>query len=107
MLPKKFVVTRHGRVVFYDYDEIWYLMDLYFRALTQSDPENVMVSSDAFLSVGEKDFFPEQFKQFVYPEVVNQGEFWPRHPEIADSQFWQLVQSRMRTQELLDIYPCR
>jgi len=107
MLPKNFGVTRHGRVVFYDYDEICYLTDVNFRALPESDPENVMGSSDAFLSVGEQDVFPEQFKWFLFPEGVNQREFWSRHPEIADSQFWQSVQSRVRTQEVLDIYPYR
>ena len=33
MLWRNFGVTRHGRVVFYDYDEIEYLTDCVFRAI--------------------------------------------------------------------------
>ena len=39
LLPKNFGVTRHGRVVFYDYDELSALTDINFRELPEACDE--------------------------------------------------------------------
>ena len=38
MLWKNFGVTRHGKVVFYDYDEIEYVTDCNFRRVPSRAP---------------------------------------------------------------------
>ena len=48
MLLKNFGVTRHKRVVFYDYDEVRYLTDMSFRRLPDNDWEVSIAPDDVF-----------------------------------------------------------
>ena len=61
MLWKNFGVTRHGRVVFYDYDEIEYLTDCTFRKVPEARNEEDEMSGEVWYRVGPKDVFPETF----------------------------------------------
>ena len=54
MLHKNFGITRHGRVIFYDYDEICYMSERNFRKLPQSDDPCAMDT----MSVAPNDVFP-------------------------------------------------
>ena len=66
MLLKNFGVTRHGRVVFYDYDEICYLTDVNFRALPKPHNADEELSAETWYSVGPHDVFPEEFRRFLF-----------------------------------------
>ena len=107
MLPKNFGVTRHGRVVFYDYDEICYLTEVNFRSLPNDRPDQLQAAQESWLSVGDQDVFPEQFKVFLFPQGENQQQFWTRHSNLAQPAYWISVQERIRDQEVVDFYPYR
>ncbi|CAG1771308.1 hypothetical protein BAC2_01612, partial [uncultured bacterium] len=57
MLLKNFGVTRHGRVVFYDYDELGLLTDYNFREIPRSDYDDDETGADPWFYVGENDIF--------------------------------------------------
>ena len=59
MLLKNFGVTRNGRVVFYDYDEITTVTSCKFRNIPESDRPDQEMSADPWFGVGENDVFPE------------------------------------------------
>jgi isocitrate dehydrogenase kinase/phosphatase len=65
MLYKNFGVTRHGRVVFYDYDEIEYITDCQFRDIPQPRNEEDEMSAEPWYPIGKHDVFPEQFGTFL------------------------------------------
>src|SRR5690349_17045036 len=65
MLWKNFGVTRHGKVVFYDYDEIEYITDCNFRAIPAPRDEEDEMSAEPWYPVAKSDVFPEQFGTFL------------------------------------------
>ncbi len=60
MLYKNFGVTKHGRVVFYDYDEIEYITDCNFRKIPAPRHEEDEMSAEPWYPVAKNDVFPEQ-----------------------------------------------
>ena len=67
MLLKNFGVTRHGRVIFYDYDELCLLTDCVFRTLPQATTPDQEMAAEPWFYVGENDVFPEEFDAFMVP----------------------------------------
>jgi isocitrate dehydrogenase kinase/phosphatase len=65
MLYKNFGVTRHGRVVFYDYDEIEYLTDCNVRRVPPPRNEEDEMSGEPWYTVGPHDIFPETYDTFL------------------------------------------
>ncbi|MBI3229077.1 MAG: bifunctional isocitrate dehydrogenase kinase/phosphatase, partial [Burkholderiales bacterium] len=65
MLYKNFGVTRHNRVVFYDYDEIEYITDCNFRIIPPARNEEDEMSSEPWYAVHKNDVFPETFGTFL------------------------------------------
>src|SRR5260221_6609026 len=65
MLLKNFGVTRHERVVFYDYDEIQPMGDVTFRRIPPPRSYEEELSAEPYWRVGEGDVFPEQFDRFL------------------------------------------
>ena len=65
MLYKNFGVTRQGRVVFYDYDELCYLTECKFRAIPEAPYPEMEMSDETWYSVGPDDVFPEEFATFL------------------------------------------
>ncbi len=105
MLLKNFGVTRHGRVVFYDYDELTLLRECNFRVMPEpSTPEEEM-ASEPWFSVGESDIFPEEFRAFLGLSGELRKLFESRHSEIYDAGFWKSIQDRIAAGELIDILP--
>ena len=67
MLLKNFGVTRHGRVVFYDYDEISFLTEVNFRHIPPPRyPEDEMASEPG-IRWGRMTSFPRNFRAFCSP----------------------------------------
>ena len=105
MLLKNFGLSRHGRVIFYDYDEVQELDDVVFREMPTGGDDLDDVSSEPWFSVGEHDVFPEEFLAFLVPAGPLREEFVAAHGELLTAEWWTDVQERLRAGELFDVYP--
>jgi len=105
LLLRNFGVTRHGRVVCYDYDEICLLTDLNVRKLPGGEETEDTSSEEPLFVVGENDFFPEEFKTFLgFPEEARKA-FAEVHSDLFETYFWQETIDRVRNMNIADIYP--
>ncbi len=105
LLLKNFGVTRHGRVVFYDYDELCLLSDCHFRALPQSQTYEEELSAEPWFAVRENDIFPEEFARFLGLQGILREVFLERHADLFDPYFWQQHQARLNAGEVIHIFP--
>jgi isocitrate dehydrogenase kinase/phosphatase len=105
MLLKNFGVSRHGRVIFYDYDELSLLTDCRFRELPRAVTTEEEVASEPWYFVGEHDIFPEEFRSFLGLRGELLDAFLGTHQELLTSDFWRRVQDLHRRGEVPDIYP--
>jgi isocitrate dehydrogenase kinase/phosphatase len=104
LLPKNFGVTRHGRVVFYDYDELCALTDCNFRDLpAEADGEGAADGPSFF--VGARDVFPEEFERFLGLRGALREAFLDAHADLLTPRFWLRVQERIRAGEFPDFFP--
>ncbi|MBO3276303.1 bifunctional isocitrate dehydrogenase kinase/phosphatase [Pseudomonas schmalbachii] len=107
MLLKNFGVTRHGRVVFYDYDEISYLTEVNFRHIPPPRyPEDEM-ASEPWYSVGPNDVFPEEFPRFLFVDLAQRRLFARLHGELYDADYWKGLQEQIRAGKVIDVFPYR
>ena len=86
LLFKNFGVTRYGRVVFYDYDEIEYLTDCRFRTIPPPPPGCDEMSSDVWYPVGPHDMFPEEFATFLLTDPEVRRAFLAFHADLLDAR---------------------
>ena len=107
MLLKNFGVTRHGRVVFYDYDEIQPLTDCNFRTIPPPRSEEEEMSSKPWYTVGPNDIFPEEFRLFFSGNQRARKVFDQLHSDIYDVAFWQREQELIRSGHVEDFFPYR
>jgi hypothetical protein len=89
MLWKNFGITRHGKVVFYDYDEIEYITDCNFRRVPEPRNEEEEMSGEVWYTVGPKDVFPETFGPFLLGNAQVREVFMAHHADLLDAAFWQ------------------
>ncbi len=107
MLLKNFGVTRHGRVVFYDYDEISYLTEVNFRRIPPPRyPEDEM-SGEPWYSVGPNDVFPEEFPRFLFVDLGQRRLFNQLHGDLFTAEYWQSLQEAIRAGKVIDVFPYR
>jgi isocitrate dehydrogenase kinase/phosphatase len=107
LLLKNFGVTRHGRVVFYDYDELCLLTDCNFRRMPQPRSPQEEFSAEVWFAVGEADIFPEEFRTFLGLQGPTREDFLERHEDLFDVGFWTETQARLRAGEIMDVFPYR
>ena len=105
MLWKNFGITRHGKVVFYDYDEIEYITDCNFRRVPEPRNEEEEMSGEVWYSVGPKDIFPETFGPFLLGNDAVRQVFMEHHGDLLDAGFWQSHQERIRAGYVHDVFP--
>jgi isocitrate dehydrogenase kinase/phosphatase len=105
ILTKNFGVTRQGRVVFYDYDELCFLTDCNFRDMPQSTTYEEEISAEPWFSVRENDIFPEEFPKFLRLPGPAHGALFERHADLFRADFWRSVQCRLRAGEILEVFP--
>ncbi len=105
MLWKNFGVTRHGKVVFYDYDEIEYLTDCNFRRVPAPRNEEDEMSGEVWYSVGPKDVFPETFAPFLLGNTAVREVFMKHHADLLDAGFWQGHKERILAGHVHDVFP--
>ncbi len=107
MLLKNFGVTRHGRVVFYDYDEIVPLVDCNFRTIPPPRNEEEEMSGQPWYTVGPNDIFPEEFRLFFSGNQRARKVFDRLHGDLYEASFWQRLQQRIRDGYIEDFFPYR
>ena len=105
MLWKNFGVTRHGKVVFYDYDEIEYITDCHFRRVPTPRTEEEEMSGEVWYNVGPRDVFPETFGPFLLGHPAVREVFMKHHADLLDAAFWQGHQARVRAGHVHDVFP--
>ena len=105
MLWKNFGVTRHGKVVFYDYDEIEYISDCNFRKVPEPRNEEDEMSGEVWYKVGPKDVFPETFGPFLLGNPVVRQFFMAHHADLLDATFWQGHKERIQAGHVFDVFP--
>jgi isocitrate dehydrogenase kinase/phosphatase len=105
MLWKNFGVTRHGKVVFYDYDEIEYLTDCNFRRVPTPRNEEEEMSGEVWYHVGPKDVFPETFGPFLLGNDGVREVFMRHHADLLDASFWQGCKERILAGHVHDVFP--
>jgi isocitrate dehydrogenase kinase/phosphatase len=105
LLLKNFGVTRHGRVIFYDYDELCRVTDCNFRDLPEPAHPEDELRGEPWFYVGENDVFPESFVHFLSFDDAQRAELLRLHGEILTAAFWRGVQQRLRDGEIVEVLP--
>ena len=104
---KNFGVTRHGRVVFYDYDEIAFLTDCNFRRIPEPKNEQEEMQSGPWYTVGPDDIFPEEFRLFFSGNIKARKMFEEMHSDLYQVSFWTDLQHQIRSGYVVDVFPYR
>ncbi len=107
VLTKNFGVTRHGRVIFYDYDELTRMTDCAFRDMPRASEEDQETAGEPWFYVGPDDVFPEEFLPFLGFPGRLKDVFLQAHGELLTGRWWREVQERLRAGEIVDIFPYR
>ena len=105
MLWKNFGITRHSKVVFYDYDEIEYITDCNFRVIPQPRNEEDEMSGEVWYKVGPKDVFPETFGPFLLGNPAVRSVFMKHHGDLLEAAFWQGHKERILAGHVHDVFP--
>jgi isocitrate dehydrogenase kinase/phosphatase len=105
MLWKNFGVTRHGKVVFYDYDEIEYLTECNFRRVPAPRNEEEEMSGEVWYTVNKGDVFPETFGPFLLGDPEVREIFMAHHADLLDAAFWQAHKERILAGHVIDVFP--
>ena len=105
MLLKNFGVTRHERVVFYDYDEIQPMGELSFRPIPAAASYEEELAAEPYWTVRQHDVFPEQFERFLVADPRARKIFYEYHRDLLDPDFWRAKQAAVRDGEQEDVFP--
>ena len=105
MLLKNFGVSRHGRLIFYDYDELATLTECHFRELPAAASDGDDTAGEPWYYVGERDIFPEEFRTFLGLRGETLDAFLTHHAELLGVRWWHRMQALHARGEVLDIVP--
>lgn len=105
MFTKNFGVTRHGRVVFYDYDELCFVTDCTFRPLPAAQFLDDELSDEPPIYIGPHDVFPEEFRRYVglRPDLLE--AFEAEHGDLFTVDWWLQLKERIEQGVILDVFP--
>lgn len=105
MLLKNFGVTRHGRVIFYDYDEITYMDEVNFRIKPVPVTEEQIYAAEPWYSVEPGDMFPEELATFALANTKYRNAFLIHHAELLEASYWQQAQKNVADGIIEDVFP--
>ena len=105
LLMKNFGVTRHGRVVFYDYDELSPLTEVKFRKIPEPRDDFDALSDQPFYAVGDRDVFPEEHSNFLGLGPRLRKLFEETHGDLFEVEPWLKIQNRIRAGEMIEVFP--
>jgi isocitrate dehydrogenase kinase/phosphatase len=104
LLLKNFGVSRHGRVIFYDYDELTSIAECRFLALPDLGDDEDFAPEPTY-GVHEHDVFPEEFARFAVPQGPLREAFTAAHGDLLDPAWWEATQRRLAEGELVETFP--
>ena len=106
LLWRNFGVTRYGRVVFYDYDEIEYLTDCQLppRSRRRRPPRPSSRPSRGTRS-GRNDVFPEEFATFLLGDPRCARRSCATTPSCSSRSSGRTCQRRIAAGEIVDFFP--
>jgi isocitrate dehydrogenase kinase/phosphatase len=107
MLLKNFGVTRHGRVVFYDYDEICFITECNFRKIPEPQTPEQEMASTPWYSVDEFDIFPQEFGLFFAGNRKARKAFDQLHADLYTPEYWLNLQHNIEQGKIIDVFPYR
>lgn len=107
MLFKNFGVTRHGRVVFYDYDEICYMTEVNFRDIPAARYPEDELASEPWYSIAPGDVFPEEFRHFLCSDKRLGQIFESLHDDLFSAGYWRGLQQRISEGHVEDVFAYR
>jgi isocitrate dehydrogenase kinase/phosphatase len=105
LLLKNFGVSRHGRVIFYDYDELATVTECQFRRMPVARNDDDELSAEPWYHVGENDVFPEELLTFMVPPGRLRDVFLSEHADLFDADWWIALQERLRSGEQPEVLP--
>lgn len=105
LLVKNFGVTRHGRVVFYDYDELSPLTEVSFKAVPEPRDDYDALSDQPWYGVGDRDVFPAEHRQFLGMTPHLRAVFAEKHGDLFEVEPWRRIQQRIEAGELIEVFP--
>lgn len=105
MLYKNFGVTRLGRVVFYDYDEIQRMTEMNFRRIPVAPNEEAEMASEPWYAVGPNDVFPEEFRHFLLGDSRVRAAFMRHHADLLEPEWWQACRTHVTQGRIEEFFP--
>lgn len=104
MLFKNFGLTRHGRVVFYDYDEIEYFTQCKIREVPIPRTEEEEMSGEIWYNVGPHDIFPRTYTTFLMGDERVKKYFMKYHADFFEPSTWQHAQDLLKEGKTPDFF---
>ena len=105
MLYKNFGVTRLGRVVFYDYDEIQRMTEMNFRVIPPAPNEEAEMSNEPWYSVASNDVFPEEFGIFLLGDSRVRESFMRYHADLLTARWWKQCRDQIAIGKIDSFFP--
>jgi isocitrate dehydrogenase kinase/phosphatase len=105
LLLKNFGVTRHGRVIFYDYDELCAVTDCRFRDLPQAPSLEDEMRAESWFYVADNDVFPETFINFLGFDEHLKQVFLDKHGALLEADWWRQLQQRLAVGDVVEVLP--
>lgn len=105
MMTKNFGLTRQNRVVFYDYDEIEFLIEMNFRKKPKAETYEQIYAPEPWYSIAKNDVFPEDFKRWMIGREDIKPHFLTYHEALFEPEHWIAIQKRIMEGDLIHAFP--
>jgi isocitrate dehydrogenase kinase/phosphatase len=105
LLLKNFGVSRHGRVIFYDYDELCLVTDCNFRDLPAPRDEEDELRGEPWFYVGPNDVFPAQWLEFLGLRGELREEFLRQHADLLTADWWRRLKGFHEAEAHVEVVP--
>ncbi|MGH8120790.1 MAG: isocitrate dehydrogenase kinase/phosphatase-domain containing protein, partial [Gammaproteobacteria bacterium] len=105
LLFKNFGVTRHHRVIFYDYDEVVLITECNFRDMPEPEDDIDELRQDTWYYVGEHDIFPQEFINFLGIDQELRSVFLEVHGDLLTADYWRMIKARHLAGEVSVVVP--
>ena len=105
LLLKNFGVTRHGRVIFYDYDEVCLVTDCNFRDVPEPAFDEDEMRPESWYYVNDNDIFPAEFIKFLSMDKALKELFIDVHGDLLTAEYWRGIKNQHLNEEVLEVVP--